>query len=172
MFSAKLTVPAIGDAFRKLHPAALVKNPVLFTTAVVALLLTLLLALGGEPLPLGFQAQLIVWLWLTVLFGTFAEALAEGAAAPRRRRCARPRASWPPGCPMARSCPPRNCGGDEVLVETGDLIPADGEVIAGVASGQRGRHHRRKRARDPRGRRRPVRRHRRHASSRTRSACG
>jgi K+-transporting ATPase ATPase B chain len=51
---------------------------VLFTTAVVALLLTLLLALGGEPLPLGFQAQLIVWLWLTVLFGTFAEALAEG----------------------------------------------------------------------------------------------
>jgi K+-transporting ATPase ATPase B chain len=172
MFSAKLTVPAIGDAFRKLHPAALVKNPVLFTTAVVALLLTLLLALGGEPLPLGFQAQLIVWLWLTVLFGTFAEALAEGAprpggvAARDQERAGRPAAQWPGRARLATAA------GDEVLVETGDLIPADGEVIAGVASGQRGRHHRRKRARDPRGRRRPVRRHRRHASSRTRSACG
>ena len=76
--TARLVVPAIGDAVRKLSPAALVKNPVLFTTAIVALLLTVLLAIGGEPLPLGFQAQLIVWLWLTVLFGTFAEALAEG----------------------------------------------------------------------------------------------
>ncbi|NWP89509.1 potassium-transporting ATPase subunit B, partial [Escherichia coli] len=70
--------PAIGDAFTKLDPRQLVKNPVLFTTAVVALLLTVLLFLGGTNLTLGFQVQLIVWLWLTVLFGTFAEALAEG----------------------------------------------------------------------------------------------
>ncbi len=78
IFSAKLVLPAIGDAFRKLDPRALIKNPVLFTTAVVALLLTVLLIFGGEKLSLGFQLQLIVWLWLTVLFGTFAEALAEG----------------------------------------------------------------------------------------------
>ena len=78
IFSAKLVGPAIGDAFRKLHPRELVRNPVLFTTAVVALLLTVLLALGGDNLPLSFQLQLIVWLWLTVLFGTFSEALAEG----------------------------------------------------------------------------------------------
>src|ERR1700740_1191365 len=78
MFSAKLVVPAIGDSFKKLDPRQLVRNPVLFTTAVVALLLTVLLALGGENLPLAFQAQLLVWRWLTVLFGTCAEALAEG----------------------------------------------------------------------------------------------
>ena len=76
VFSANLIGPAIGDAFRKLDPRALIRNPVLFTTAVVALLLTVLLALGGEKLPVPFQLQLIVWLWLTVLFGTFAEALA------------------------------------------------------------------------------------------------
>ena len=78
MFSGELILPAIGDAFKKLNPRDLIKNPVLFTTAVVALLLTVLLALGGERLSIPFQAQLIVWLWLTVLFGTFAEALAEG----------------------------------------------------------------------------------------------
>ena len=78
IFAAELIGPAIGDAFRKLDPRELIRNPILFTTAVAALLLTVLLAIGGEPLPVGFQVQLIVWLWLTVLFGTFAEALAEG----------------------------------------------------------------------------------------------
>ncbi|GGY94367.1 potassium-transporting ATPase subunit KdpB [Novosphingobium colocasiae] len=135
MFSAKLVVPAIGDAFRKLHPRALVRNPVLFTTAVVALLLTVLLAVGGEPLPLGFQVQLIGWLWLTVLFGTFAEALAEGRgraqAASLRATKSDLVARLPDGSTIAASALRR---GDEVVVETGDLIPADGEVIAGVAA--------------------------------------
>ncbi|ODU72270.1 MAG: potassium-transporting ATPase subunit B [Novosphingobium sp. SCN 66-18] len=135
MFSAKLTVPAIGDAFRKLHPAALVKNPVLFTTAVVALLLTLLLALGGEPLPLGFQAQLIVWLWLTVLFGTFAEALAEGRGRAQAASLRATKSELAARLPNGQVVPASQLRrGDEVLVETGDLIPADGEVIAGVAS--------------------------------------
>ena len=78
LFTPALIGPAIGDAFAKLDPRQLVKNPVLFTTAVVALLLTVLLFIGGTSLSLSFQVQLIVWLWLTVLFGTFAEALAEG----------------------------------------------------------------------------------------------
>ncbi len=135
MFSAKLTGPAIGDAFRKLHPAALVKNPVLFTTAVVALLLTLLLALGGEPLPLGFQAQLIVWLWLTVLFGTFAEALAEGRGRAQAASLRATKSELAARLPNGQVVPASQLRrGDEVLVETGDLIPADGEVIAGVAS--------------------------------------
>ena len=72
MFSPTLVVPAIGDAFRKLDPRALVKNPILFVTACVALLLTIFFAIGGEQVSNGFLAQLIVWLWLTVLFGTFA----------------------------------------------------------------------------------------------------
>ncbi|UIJ43813.1 potassium-transporting ATPase subunit KdpB [Sphingomonas cannabina] len=140
MFSASLVVPAIGDAFRKLSPRELIRNPVLFTTAVVALLLTVLLVIGGEKLPFGFQAQLIVWLWLTVLFGTFAEALAEGrgraqAASLRAtkselqaKRLTGAGETWEMvGAALLRR-------GETVLVETGDLIPADGEVIEGVAS--------------------------------------
>jgi potassium-transporting ATPase ATP-binding subunit len=140
MFSGELILPAIGDAFKKLNPRELIRNPVLFTTAVVALLLTLLLALGGEALSVPFQAQLIVWLWLTVLFGTFAEALAEGRgraqAASLRATKSELQAKRLIGTGDAWELvgAARLERGEVVLVETGDLIPADGEVIAGVAS--------------------------------------
>ncbi len=140
MFAPALVVPAIGEAFRKLHPRDLVRNPVMFTTAVVAVLLTLLLFVGQSRLAIGFQLQLIVWLWLTVLFGTFAEALAEGRG---RAQAASLRASRSElagkklkGASDAWDLVPASklAKGDEVLVETGDLIPADGEVIFGAAS--------------------------------------
>ena len=140
MFSAQLAGPALGDAFRKLAPNTLVKNPVMFTTAVVALLLTVLLFTGGPGLSLAFQIQIVVWLWLTVLFGNFAEAIAEGrgkaqAASLRATKgeltgklLAGNSAAWE-NVPASRLKV-----GDLVLVETGDLIPADGEVAQGVAS--------------------------------------
>lgn len=135
MFSGKLVVPAIGGAFRKLNPKELVRNPVLFVTAVVAVLLTMLLAIGAEPLPFGFQAQLIVWLWLTVLFGTFAEALAEGRGRAQAASLRATKSDLTARLPDGRTVPASQLKrGDEVMVETGDLIPADGEVIAGVAS--------------------------------------
>ncbi len=140
MFKAELIVPAIGDAVKKLDPRQLVRNPVLFTTAVVALLLTLLLALGGEALSVTFQIQLIVWLWLTVLFGTFAEALAEGRgraqAASLRATKSELQAKRTIGVADAYEIVGAQLlqKDDVVLVETGDLIPADGEVIEGVAS--------------------------------------
>lgn len=91
LFTADLIAPAIGDAFKKLDPRQLVRNPVMFVTACVAALLTVLLVVGGDSLAISFKAQLVVWLWLTVLFGTFAEALAEGRGRRRPRRYAPPR---------------------------------------------------------------------------------
>ncbi len=79
IFAAELVAPALRQSFVKLLPRMLVRNPVMFTTAAVALLATVLLVrtavTGGDFL---FEVQIVFWLWLTVLFGNFAEALAEG----------------------------------------------------------------------------------------------
>ena len=79
IFSSGLVGPAMRESVVKLNPRQLIRNPVMFTTATVALLATVLLirtlASGGD---VSFEAQIVIWLWLTVLFGNFAEALAEG----------------------------------------------------------------------------------------------
>ncbi|ARR55419.1 potassium-transporting ATPase subunit B [Rhizorhabdus wittichii DC-6] len=140
LFTADLMIPAIGNAFRKLDPRELVRNPVMFTTAVVATLLTLLLAVGDSGLGRGFEAQLVAWLWLTVLFGTFAEAIAEGRgraqAESLRATKAELKAKRMLGVGETWELVPAGWlePGEIVLVETGDLIPGDGEVIEGVAS--------------------------------------
>src|SRR5262245_60797498 len=80
MTDPKILVPAIGDAFKKLHPAKMIRNPVMFVVEVVAALTTVLfvrdLVTGAGGL--GFSFQINLWLWFTVLFATFAEAVAEG----------------------------------------------------------------------------------------------
>lgn len=140
LFTAELIAPAIGDAFRKLHPKELIRNPVMFTTAVVAALMTVLLVIGQDQLATGFKLQLVIWLWLTVLFGTFAEALAEGRgkaqAASLRATKAELTAKRLKGEGREFDAVPASAlkVGDIVLVETGDLIPSDGDVVAGVAS--------------------------------------
>ena len=140
LFTAELVLPAIKASFVKLNPAELIRNPVMFVTATVAMLMTVLLVIGRDDLATGFKLQLAVWLWLTVLFGTFAEALAEGRgkaqAASLRDTKADLKAKLLVGVAGAWELVPatRLNVGDVVLVETGDLIPSDGEVVAGVAS--------------------------------------
>jgi K+-transporting ATPase ATPase B chain len=143
IMDARILVPAIGGAFRKLDPRSLAKNPVMFVVAVVTALTTLLflkdIVTGGSGL--GFTFQIILWLWFTVLFANFAEAVAEGrgkaqADSLRRARTetqakllsGNDRTSFKlvPGTSLKV--------GDVVIVEAGDIIPSDGEVIEGVAS--------------------------------------
>ena len=137
LFTAELIGPAIGDAFKKLDPRQLIRNPVMFVTACVAVLLTALLGVD-DGLPFGFKLQLVLWLWATVLFGTFAEALAEGRgkaqAASLRATKAELTARRLKGAQVEQVPASALRAGDIVVVTTGDLIPADGEVVEGVAS--------------------------------------
>ncbi len=140
LFTADLVVPAIKASFLKLNPKELIRNPVMFVTGVVAALMTVLLVVGQDNLSIGFKLQLVIWLWLTVLFGTFAEALAEGRgkaqAASLRATKAELTAKRLKGDGRDFDAVPASQlkVGDIVLVETNDLIPSDGDVVSGVAS--------------------------------------
>jgi len=131
------------DALRKLNPRTLIRNPVIFTTELVSALVTALAiqaALTGGSW--GFAAAIAAWLWLTVLFATFAEAVAEGRGRARAESLRRSRTEteakllirpddrslWRPRLATELQVD------DVVLVEAGDLIPSDGEIIAGIAS--------------------------------------
>src|SRR5215467_6029753 len=80
LFDAKIVLPAIGSAFAKLDPRVLMKNPVMFVLEIVTALTTVILirdlVTGGTNL--GFEFQIVLWLWFTVLFANFSEAIAEG----------------------------------------------------------------------------------------------
>src|SRR6516225_4091622 len=76
LFDRKIVVPAIGDAFKKLDPRLMIKNPVMFVTLVGAMLTTI--GIFTAQTDRGFITQLAIWLWFTVLFANFAEAVAEG----------------------------------------------------------------------------------------------
>jgi len=138
----KILVPAIGGAFRKLDPRILIRNPVMFVVEVVATLTTVLflrdLVTGGANLAFSFQINL--WLWFTVLFANFAEAVAEGrgkaqAAALRQTKTDAVAKLLDRGAATPRLMPATALKqGDIVLVEAGDLIPSDGDVVEGVAS--------------------------------------
>jgi hypothetical protein len=166
-------VPAIGDAFKKLDPSSLAKNPVMFVVAVVSALTTVLfvkdLATGGANL--GFSFQIVIWLWFTVLFANFAEAVAEGRGKAQAESLRRTRTET-----QAKLL----SGDDRAKYK---LVPAPASRSAtscwsrpatsslrwrshrGRRLGQRGRDHRRIRSGHPRIRRRPLGRHRRHAGA-------
>ena len=137
--------PAIADSFRKLSPAVQLRNPVMLVVYVGSILTTALLiqALAGHgEAPAGFIAAITVWLWFTVLFANFAEALAEGrskaqaaslrglkqSVTAKKLDAPSHEAEWHP---MQAS---ELRKGDHFLVELGNVVPADGVVVAGVAT--------------------------------------
>src|SRR5947209_196094 len=143
LFDPKIVLPAIGSAFVKLNPRSLMKNPVMFVLEVATALTTVILirdlVTGGEHI--GFEVQIVLWLWFTVLFANFAEAIAEGrgkaqAAALRRQRTETQAKllAGPGGSGRKLVASTSLKVGDVVLVEAGDTIPSDGEVIEGIAS--------------------------------------
>src|SRR5947207_11648554 len=144
LFDSKIIVPAIGSAFVKLDPRTLVKNPVMFVLEVVTALTTVILVrdliTGGERI--GLEFQIILWLWFTVLFANFAEAIAEGRGKAQADTLRRQRTETQAklvteagDSQSYRLVPSTDLKvGNVVLVEAGDLIPSDGEVIEGMAS--------------------------------------
>src|SRR6202049_1788001 len=133
-----IIVPAIGDSFRKLNPVTLARNPVMFVTEIGALITTVRLV-TGHGTHFGFQVQIALWLWFTVLFANFAEAMAEGRgkAQAKALRAARTetfgnRLKADGTVEVIAANLLRK--GDVVVVSAGELIPGDGEVIDGAAT--------------------------------------
>src|SRR6202022_736286 len=148
IFDRSLIVPAIWASFGKLDPRTLVKNPVMFCVEIVSVLTTIFFLrdlIVGSGTVVGtnalFSGQITVWLWFTVLFANFAEAVAEGRGKAQADALRRTRTETK--AKRLQAANSRNFElvdavvlkpGDLVLVDAGDLIPSDGEVIEGVAS--------------------------------------
>ncbi|MBY3085970.1 K(+)-transporting ATPase subunit B [Rhizobium laguerreae] len=143
VMDSRILIPAVGAAFKKLNPRALARNPVMFVVATVSVLTTVLflrdLVVGNRNL--GFSFQINLWLWFTVLFANFAEAVAEGRGKAQADSLRKARTETQAKLLTAnngsgyRMVPGTSLKvGDFVLVEAGDIIPSDGEVIEGVAS--------------------------------------
>ncbi len=144
LFAPDIIRPAIGQSFAKLDPRSLARNPVMFATALVSILATVLTIREGLASGPTFWIglQITIWLWFTVIFANFAEAVAEGRG---KARADAFRATKSSGKARVLLNPPDRElyemqdvellePGEIILVKAGDLIPADGEIIAGVAS--------------------------------------
>jgi K+-transporting ATPase ATPase B chain len=141
VYTRELIFRAVEDAFLKLDPRVQIKNPVMFVVAVGAFLTTAFIirdALAGNFAYMALNIQLALWLWLTVLFANFAEAMAEGRgkaqAASLRRTRSETIAKKVMNGKIVTVPASQLRKGDVVLVEAGDTIPGDGEVIEGIAS--------------------------------------
>jgi len=136
LFDWSIVRPAIGDSFKKLDPRLMIKNPVMFVTMTGAVLTTV--GIFTSATERGFIAQLATWLWFTVLFANFAEAVAEGrgkAQAESLRKARKDTIARRLRDGREEKVPaPDLQKGDLVVCEADDVIPADGEVIEGIAT--------------------------------------
>jgi potassium-transporting ATPase ATP-binding subunit len=138
VFDPAIILPAIGEAFRKLNPVALAKNPVMFVTEVGAAISTILLV-TGHGANFGFQLQIALWIWFIVLVANFAEAMAEGRGK-AQAKALRGTQTQTFGHRLKfdgtiEKVPAQRLREDDVVVvSAGELIPGDGEVIEGAAT--------------------------------------
>jgi K+-transporting ATPase ATPase B chain len=137
IFDVKILAPALGDTFRKLDPRLMVKNPVMFVTLVGAAISTV--EIFRSPGQTGFVLQIAIWLWFTVLFANFAEAVAEGRgkAQAKSLRATRTRtgANKISGNGKTETVDAGSLRkGDVVVIRANEIIPADGEIISGAAT--------------------------------------
>lgn len=138
LFNRELLIPAIKDSFVKLNPRVQMRNPVMFVTLIGAVLSTFSAIFNIGHGSTSFEIQIAVWLWFTVIFANFAEAIAEGrgkaqAEALRKTRTST-EARLKKGDTETRVSASSLRVGDLVVCETGDVIPGDGEIVEGIAS--------------------------------------
>ena len=138
IFSREIVLAAIRDSFPKLDPRLQVKNPVMFIVELGSVITTGIFFLNlarGELSGIWFVASIAVWLWLTVLFANFAEAIAEGRGKAQANALRATRTATNARLRDGRSVPaPELQRGDVVIVDAGEIIPADGEIVEGVGS--------------------------------------
>lgn len=140
LFDKSILSPAVRDSFTKLNPAHMVRNPVMFVALIGAIVTTFeLLASPFRSEPVGFPLQISIWLWFTVLFANFAEAMAEGRGKAQADTLRKARTQTTANLLEAngsiRTVPAESLRKDDVVtVKAGGIIPADGEVIHGAAS--------------------------------------
>ena len=139
IFQKKLLFQALTDSVKKLNPVSLMKNPVMFVTEICAAITTAAILAKKTGESTGFIVQISLWLWFTVLFAEFAEALAEGRGKAQAESLRKTRTSTKANrlkgnndIEQVRAEDLRK--NDLVLVAAGEIIPADGEVIAGIAT--------------------------------------
>ncbi|MEW5290596.1 MULTISPECIES: potassium-transporting ATPase subunit KdpB [Erwinia] len=145
LFDGALMRTAASDALKKLSPSVQFRNPVMFVVwlgSILTSLLAVAMAMGKTPGSAGFTAAISLWLWFTVLFANFAEALAEGRSKAQanslkgvqKTSYAKKMAAPHYGSSHQQVAADSLRKGDVVLVEAGDIIPCDGEVVEGGAS--------------------------------------
>ena len=139
IFDPTIVVPAIIESFKKLNPVHMVKNPVMFVTEVGAGITTVLIFTGTEGESLKFLIQITLWLWFTVVFANFAEAMAEGrgkaqADTLRKTRTQTYANRIVKGGATEKITADKLRKDDIVLVTAGELIPGDGDIIEGAAT--------------------------------------
>ena len=139
LFDRAIIAPAVAESFKKLNPRTLMKNPVMFVTETGAAITTFFIFFRAPDEPLSFTLQISLWLWFTVLFANFAEAMAEGRGKAQASELRKTRTQTIANRLRADGSIEKVAAeqlrkNDMVHISAGEIIPADGEILEGIAT--------------------------------------